>query len=172
MSCILRWGLFKRNLRRYRKRAARFVTSNYICETGSMTGILEQLKWESLKNRRRDGRIIMLYKGLKGAASIHSNDLVSPIRHVRKHHFMTSYGLRSDPGKYCIVVNYVVFEANKIKFKPESITLWHFKPPLLILTFTRAVSSPRLLEIGIYFQIVSFLLLNVQKILLLSSLLL
>ena len=31
---------------------------------------------------------------------------------------MTSYGLPSDPGKYCIVVNYVVFEANKIKFKP------------------------------------------------------
>ena len=25
----------------------------------------------------------------------------------------------------------------------ESITLWHFKPPLLILTFTIAVSSPQ-----------------------------
>ena len=32
--------------------------------------------------------------------------------------FKTSYGLPSDPRKYCIVVNYVVFEANKIKFKP------------------------------------------------------
>ena len=31
------------------KRAARFVTCNYMYETGSMTGILEQLKWESLK---------------------------------------------------------------------------------------------------------------------------
>ena len=38
---------------------------------------------------------------------------------------MTSYGLPSDPGKYCIVVNYVVFEANKIKFKPEAV-----QPPL------------------------------------------
>ena len=27
----------------------------------------------------------MLYKGLKGAASIPTNDLVPPIRHVRKH---------------------------------------------------------------------------------------
>ena len=44
-------GILKRNLRRYRKRAARFVTGNYICETGSMTGILEQLKWESLKKK-------------------------------------------------------------------------------------------------------------------------
>ena len=26
-----------------------FVTDNYIYETGSMNGILEQLKWESLK---------------------------------------------------------------------------------------------------------------------------
>ena len=31
----------------------------------------------------------------------------------------------------------------------ESITLLHFKPSLLILTFTRVVSSPRLLKIGI-----------------------
>ena len=51
-----------------------------------MTGILEQLKWESLRKRRRDSRIIMLHKGLKGAASIPTNDLVPPIRHVRKHH--------------------------------------------------------------------------------------
>ena len=68
------------------KRAARFVTGNYIYETGSMTGILEQLKWESLKKKRRDSRILILYKGLKDAASILTNDLVPPIRHVRKHH--------------------------------------------------------------------------------------
>ena len=29
----------------------------------------------------------MLYKGLKDAASIHTNNLVLPIKHVRKHHF-------------------------------------------------------------------------------------
>ena len=43
-----------------------------------MTGILEQLKWESQKKRRKDGRLIMLYKGLKGAASILTDDLVLP----------------------------------------------------------------------------------------------
>ena len=31
-----------------------------------MTGNLEQLKWESLKKRRTDNRLILLYKGLKG----------------------------------------------------------------------------------------------------------
>ena len=68
------------------KRAARFVTGNYIYETGSITGILEQLKWEPLKKRRRDSRIIMLCKGLKGAASIPMHVLVPPIKHVRNHH--------------------------------------------------------------------------------------
>ena len=76
----------REELEKVQKRAARFVTGNYLYETGSMTGILEQLKWESLKKRRRDSRIIMLYKGLKGAASIPTNDLVPPIRHVRNHH--------------------------------------------------------------------------------------
>ena len=51
-----------------------------------MTGILKQLKWESLKKRRKDSRLIMLYKGLKGAASIPTNDLVPPIRRTRNHH--------------------------------------------------------------------------------------
>ena len=78
--------LFQEELEKVQKMAARFVTGNYIYETGSMTGILEQLKRESLKKRRRDSRIIMLYKGLKGAASIPTNDLVPPIRHVRNHH--------------------------------------------------------------------------------------
>ena len=52
------------------KCAARFVTGNYNYETGSMIGILGQLKWESLKKRRKDNRLILLYKGLKGKASV------------------------------------------------------------------------------------------------------
>ena len=43
--------------------AARIVTRNYVYETGSMTGIIGQLKWESLKKRRKDKRLILLYKG-------------------------------------------------------------------------------------------------------------
>ena len=39
-------------------RAARFVTGNYICETGSTNGTLEQLKWESLKT---GGEIVESY---------------------------------------------------------------------------------------------------------------
>ena len=85
--------LLQEELEKVQKRAARFVTGNYIYETGSMTDILEQLKWESLKKRQRDSRIIMLYKDLKGAASIPTNDLVPLIRHIKNHHslaFQTS----------------------------------------------------------------------------------
>ena len=57
-------------LKKVQNRAARFVTGNYNFEAGSMTGILEHLKWESLKKRRRDSRLVLLYKGLKGKASI------------------------------------------------------------------------------------------------------
>ena len=46
------------------------MTRNYDYETGSMTGILGQLKWESLKKRRKDNRLILLYTGLKGKARI------------------------------------------------------------------------------------------------------
>ena len=55
-------------LQKVQKGAARFVTGNYTYETGVVTCILEQLKFESLKKRRKDRRLIMVYKGLKGAA--------------------------------------------------------------------------------------------------------
>ena len=38
-------------LENVQKRAARFVTRNYSHETGSMSGILEELKWETLQKK-------------------------------------------------------------------------------------------------------------------------
>ena len=64
-------------LEKVQNRAARFVTGNYVFETGSMTGILGHLKWESLKKRRKDSRLILLYKGLKGKARIPTDDLIT-----------------------------------------------------------------------------------------------
>ena len=53
-----------------------------------MTGILEQLKWESLKKRRNDNRLILLYKGLKGKAKIPTGDLIPRTRRCRNQHSM------------------------------------------------------------------------------------
>ena len=41
-----------------------------------MTGILEELKWETLQKRRKDNRLILLYKGLKGKTGIPTVDLI------------------------------------------------------------------------------------------------
>ena len=74
-------------LEKVQNRAARFVTRNYVYETGSMTGILGQLKWESLKKRRKDNRlIILLYKGLKGKARVPTDDLIPKTRRGRNQH--------------------------------------------------------------------------------------
>ena len=59
---------------------------NGLLETGSMTGILGQLKWESLKKRRKDNRLILLYKGLKGKARIPTDDLIPKTRRGRNQH--------------------------------------------------------------------------------------
>ena len=76
----------QQEIEKVQNRAAWFVTRNYCFETGSMTGILEKLKCESLKKRRRDSRLILLYKSLKGAASNPTDDLIPQIRHSRNHY--------------------------------------------------------------------------------------
>ena len=60
-----------------------FLTRNYIQDEGNMTGIIEQFKWESFKKRRKDNRLILLYKGLKGEARIPTDDLVPKTRRCR-----------------------------------------------------------------------------------------
>ena len=76
----------RKELEKVQNRAARFVTRNNDYETGSMTGILGQLKWESLKKRRKDNRLILLYKGLKGKAKIPTDDLIPKTRRGRNQH--------------------------------------------------------------------------------------
>ena len=69
-------------LENLQKRAARFVTKNYSYETGSMSGILEELKWETLQKRRKHKRLILLYKGLKGKARFPTDDLIPKNSHA------------------------------------------------------------------------------------------
>ena len=71
-----------------------FVTRNYVYETGSMTGNLGKLKWESLKKRRKDNRLILLYKGLKGKARIPTDDLIPKTRRGRNQHSLAFQNLR------------------------------------------------------------------------------
>ena len=102
------------------KRAARFVTGNYNYETGSMTGILGQLKWESLKKRRKDNRLILLYKGLKGKASVPTDDLIPKTRRCRNQHSMAFQTPIANTDVY------------KGSFFPQTIRDWNALPDSLI----------------------------------------
>ena len=107
-------------LEKLKKRAARFVTGNYTYETGSMTGILEHLKWESLKKRRKDSSLIMPYKGLKGAASIPTDDLVPTNRRTRNHHSLAFQSPLAGTDIY------------KSSFFPQTIRDWNTSTDSLI----------------------------------------
>ena len=124
------WGLvvtplasgvvLQEELESVQKRAARFVTGNYNYETGSMTGILGQLKWESLKKRRKDARLILLYKGLKGKASVPTDDLIPKTRCCRNQHSMTFQTPIANTDIY------------KGSFFPKTIRDWNALPDSLI----------------------------------------
>ena len=61
--------------------------------------------WESLKKRKKDSRLIMLYKDLKGAASISMDYHVRPNRHTGNHHSLEFQTLLTGtdiyPGLIC-----------------------------------------------------------------------
>ena len=111
---------FQQEIEKVQNMAARFVISNHCFETGSMNGILEKLKWESLKKRRRDIRLILLYKGLKGAASIPTDDLISPFRRSRNHHALTFQTSATRTDIY------------KGSFFPQTIRDWNALPDSII----------------------------------------
>ena len=119
------WGppgvVLQEELESMQKSTARFVTGNYSYETGSMTGILGQLKWESLKSlkkRRKDNRLILLYKGLKGKATVPTDD-IPKTRRCRNQH----YGI-STP-----IANTDVYKGS---FFPQTIRDWNALPDSMV----------------------------------------
>ena len=107
-------------LENVQKRAARFVTRNYSYETGSMTGILEELKWETLQKRRKDNRLILLYKGLKGKARIPTDDLIPKNRRCRNQHSLVFQIPTASKDAYLK------------SFFPQTIRDWNVLPDSLI----------------------------------------
>ena len=136
--------VLQEELESVQKRAARFVTGNCSYETGSMTGILGQLKWESLKKRRKDNRLILLLYDHKSIYYIK----VLKVKPVYQH-------MTLSPKLGVVGIS----------------TLWHFRLPLPIQMFIKVASSPRLSGIGMPSPIVWSHPLKMQRIVLLSSLL-
>ena len=111
----------QKELEKAQNRTAMFVTRNYVYETG-MTGILGQLKWESLKKRRKDNRLILLYKGLKGKARIPTDDLIPNSRRGRNQHSSAFQIPSANKDVY------------KYSFFPQTIRDWNDLPGSLIIS--------------------------------------
>ena len=85
-----------------------------------MTGILGQLLWESLKKRRKDNRLILLYKGLKGKARIPTDHLIPKTRRGRNQHSLAFQIPSASKDVY------------KYSFFPQTIRDWNDLPESLI----------------------------------------
>ena len=105
------------DLEKVQNRAARFVSRNYAYETGSMTGILGQLKWESLKKRIKDNILFLLYKGLKGKAKYL---LLPKTRRGRNQHSLA------------FQIPFASKDVYKYSFFPQTIRDWNDLPESLI----------------------------------------
>ena len=112
--------VIQEELEKVQNRTARFVTGNYNFETGSMTSILEQLGWKSLRKRHKGSKLILLFKGLKGRASTPCNDLQPPNRRSRNQHPMA------------FEVPYMRADIYRYSFFPDTIWDWNALPASII----------------------------------------
>ena len=92
----------------------------FVRPCGSVTGILGQLKWECLKKRRKDNRLILLYKGLKGKANVPTDDLIPKTRICRNQNSMAFQTTIANTDVY------------KGSFFPQTIRDWNALPDSLI----------------------------------------
>ena len=84
---------------------------------GNIEGISQ---WESLPKRRKDSRLILLYKGLKGKARIPTDDLIPKNRRCRNQHSL-AFQIPSASK-----------EAYKSSFFPQTIRDWNDLPDSLV----------------------------------------
>jgi uncharacterized iron-regulated protein len=100
-------------------RAARFVTKNYSRAKGSMTQILNQLNWPTLEQRRKQSRLITMFKIQNDLIAIPIPDYIQrqTIRSTRQYH----------PAKFRVMkANNNVY---KHSFYPRTILDWNDLPP-------------------------------------------
>ena len=107
------------------RRAARFVTSNYQREPGTVTTILQDLGWPTLETRRKAARLILLFKILHGEAAVAIPDYIQRTTvSTRQYH----------PNRFSRVSTST--DAYKYSFIPRTIADWSQLPQSVIQTST------------------------------------
>ena len=82
------------------KAAARFISSNYCHDPGTMTNILKELDLEPLKERRKQSRLILFCKGIHHQATLPTHVLQTPARKTKNMHDMPFRQLQANSDTY------------------------------------------------------------------------
>jgi hypothetical protein len=105
------------------RKAARFATSNYTREPGTVTTILQNLGWQTLENRRKMARLTLFYKSINGEAAVNIPPyLTKPTTRTRQYHSQRFSRLSTSTDTY------------KYSFNPRTISDWNNIPPEVILS--------------------------------------
>ena len=66
------------NIEMVQRQSARFVKCNYVREPGTVTRILDELKWPSLQSRRKEARLSLMHQAIHGTIAITTPAYVIP----------------------------------------------------------------------------------------------
>ncbi len=99
------------------RRAARFTTSTYGRDPGTVTNIINDLEWETLETRRKAARLTLLYKILHDEAAVNIPDyVIKPTVQTRQYHQSRFNRLSTSTDAY------------KFSFIPRTIADWNQLP--------------------------------------------
>ena len=77
-------SIYKNNIEKIQKSAARYVTNNYTMESGNSLANLQTLGWKTLEERRIDNKLGIFKKGLLGKIDIPTDHLTLQTRQTRR----------------------------------------------------------------------------------------
>ncbi len=115
------WDPYHQNqidkVEKVQRRAARFVTNQY-SQRQSVTDMLEELKWKSLQQRRKEARLIMFYKIVNDMVAIDKDQhLTKPLRRSRH------------TEEHAYTIQTTTKDFRKWSFFPNTTKDWNKLPP-------------------------------------------
>ncbi|XP_071145327.1 uncharacterized protein [Mytilus edulis] len=108
------------SIEKVQRRAARFVTNKYR-NTSSVGSMLQHLEWRSLSDRRKDSRLVMLYKIEHEKVAIPKNNKLIPQKRQTRHSNSNSFQIPSCKTQY-----------RKESYLPRTITDWNKLPDNIV----------------------------------------
>ena len=105
------------NIEMVQRQSARFVKCNYVREPGTVTRILDELKWPSLQSRRKEARLSLMHQAIHGTIAITTPAYVIPTDlRTRQYHPLRKTQLGASTDVY------------KFSFWPRTIRDWNMLP--------------------------------------------